>query len=81
MANEFIELFPDPVVVCGEMSEDDRSILKGIDKITLTSPAQAFRRPAFLAELVWKRFSKKDFDDPATLAPIYLHVANPLPAK
>ena len=80
-AAEFEELFLEPVVICGEMSEDDRSFLKSVDQFKLTSPAQAFRRPAFLAEMAWKRYSKKHFDDPATLAPIYLHVANPLPAK
>jgi tRNA threonylcarbamoyladenosine biosynthesis protein TsaB len=80
-ATEFEERFPDPVVICGEISEEDRELLKSVPQFELTSPAQAFRRPAFLAELAWKRFIKKDCDDPATLAPIYLHIANPSPAK
>lgn len=80
-AAEFQEMILDPVVICGEISEDDRELLKSVPQFELTTPAQAFRRPAFLAELAWKRLVKKDYDDPATLAPIYLHIANPLPAK
>lgn len=80
-ASEFETLFPDPVVICGEMLEKDRNLLKSISHYEVVSPAQAFRRPAYLAELAWNRFEKKDYDDPAMLAPIYLHVANPLPAK
>lgn len=78
-AKEFEGLFSDEVMICGELSEEDRNFLKSVARFSLSSPAHALRRPAFLAELAWKRFSKKDVDDPATLAPIYLHVADPLP--
>jgi hypothetical protein len=44
------------------------------------SPAQSVRRPAVLAELAWARWQAGDLDDSATLAPIYLHVAEPVPA-
>jgi tRNA threonylcarbamoyladenosine biosynthesis protein TsaB len=76
-AIEFKDLFTTQVLVSGEMSEEDRATLKNNDLFTLTSPAQSFRRPAFLAEIAWKRYSKKDYDDPATLGPIYLHIAKP----
>ena len=76
---EFEQLFTDPVIICGEFSPQDRDLFKGVSNFTLVPPAQSLRRPAYLAELAWKRYMKKEFDDPAMLAPIYLHVANPLP--
>jgi hypothetical protein len=48
-------------------------------EIQLVSPAQSLRRPAVLAELAWARWQAGDVDDDATLAPIYLHVAEPVP--
>jgi hypothetical protein len=63
-----------PTIVCGELSEDERRIFrrKRINVI-LASPAQSFRRPSFLAELGWRRWKKGMSDDPAALAPEYLH--------
>jgi hypothetical protein len=31
-----------------------------------------------LAELAWKRWQTGDVDDEATLAPIYLHIGEPI---
>jgi tRNA threonylcarbamoyladenosine biosynthesis protein TsaB len=63
-----------PTIVCGELSEDERRIFrrKRINVI-LASPAQSLRRPSFLAELGWRRWQKGMSDDPAALAPEYLH--------
>ncbi|HSB00737.1 MAG TPA: tRNA (adenosine(37)-N6)-threonylcarbamoyltransferase complex dimerization subunit type 1 TsaB [Anaerolineales bacterium] len=69
-----------PVIVCGEFSSAERQSLSEKPEIQLASPAQSVRRPAILAELAWKRWQKDDVDDDATLAPIYLHVAEPIPA-
>jgi tRNA threonylcarbamoyladenosine biosynthesis protein TsaB len=69
-----------PVMVCGEFTSDERHKLSEKPEIHLLSPAQSVRRPAVLAELAWARWQAGDMDDEATLAPIYLHVAEPIPA-
>jgi hypothetical protein len=48
--------------------------------VSLASPAQSLLRAAFLAELAWKRWQAGQIDDPVTLAPIYLHIGEPIPA-
>lgn len=69
-----------PTLVCGELAEGERRILSRKHKnVLLSSPAQSLRRPSFLAELAWKRWQSGQVDDPATLAPIYLHVGDPIP--
>lgn len=69
-----------PIIVCGELNAKERETLAGKPEIQLASPAQSVRRPAVLAELAWARWQAGDVDDDATLAPIYLHVAEPVPA-
>jgi tRNA threonylcarbamoyladenosine biosynthesis protein TsaB len=68
-----------PVIVCGELTSEGRHKLARKTEIHLVSPAQSVRRPAILAELAWARWQAGDVDDEATLAPIYLHVAEPVP--
>lgn len=75
-----IEEVQRPVIVCGEFTSSERQKLSEKPEIQLTSPAQSVRRPAVLAELAWKRWQSSDVDDEATLAPIYLHVAEPIPS-
>lgn len=69
-----------PILLCGELNAQERQTLAGKPEIKLASPAQSVRRPAVLAELAWTRWQSGDVDDDATLAPIYLHVAEPVPA-
>lgn len=69
-----------PILLCGELTAQERQALAGKPEIQLASPAQSVRRPAILAELAWARWQSGDVDDEATLAPIYLHVAEPVPA-
>lgn len=69
-----------PTIVCGEFTSEERQTLAEKPEIHLISPAQSVRRPAMLAELAWKRWQAGAVDDEATLAPIYLHVAEPIPA-
>jgi tRNA threonylcarbamoyladenosine biosynthesis protein TsaB len=70
-----------PTLVCGELNEEERAILARKRKnVLLASPAQGLRRPSFLAELGWKRLRAGQVDDPVTLAPIYLHFGDPIPA-
>ncbi|MFZ5819974.1 MAG: tRNA (adenosine(37)-N6)-threonylcarbamoyltransferase complex dimerization subunit type 1 TsaB [Chloroflexota bacterium] len=90
--DELAEGIHSPTIVCGELIAEERQRLarKRVN-VQLASPAQCVRRPAMLAELAWKRYSPATFgqfagmtqaeagDDASTLAPIYLHVANPIP--
>jgi tRNA threonylcarbamoyladenosine biosynthesis protein TsaB len=69
-----------PVIVCGELTSEERQKLAGKVDVHLVSPAQSIRRPAVLAELAWARWQAGQVDDEATLAPIYLHVAEPIPS-
>lgn len=66
--------------ICGEMSADERQQLaRKWKNVTMASPAQCVRRPGYLAELAWKRWQNGETDEPVSLAPIYLHVADPIP--
>jgi hypothetical protein len=44
------------------------------------SPAVSLRRAAHLAEIGWERARRQQFDDPASLTPIYLRdpAGNPI---
>jgi tRNA threonylcarbamoyladenosine biosynthesis protein TsaB len=67
-------------VVCGDFNAGERQILKKNAHIQLVSPSQSVRRPALLAELAYARWQAGERDDVAALAPIYLHMADPIPA-
>ncbi|HEX9388627.1 MAG TPA: tRNA (adenosine(37)-N6)-threonylcarbamoyltransferase complex dimerization subunit type 1 TsaB [Anaerolineales bacterium] len=69
-----------PVTVCGELTAEERRKLAEKAEIHLVSPAQSVRRPAVLAELAWARWQAGKVDDQAKLAPIYLHIAEPIPS-
>lgn len=69
-----------PTLVCGELEEQERYLLTRKRKnVQLASPAQSLRRPSFLAELAWRRWKTGKVDDPAMLAPIYIHTGDPIP--
>lgn len=78
--NALIEEITSPVILCGELIAAERQKLSAKPEIQLVSPARSVRRPALLAELAWQRWQTGDVDDEATLAPIYLHVAEPIPS-
>jgi len=80
-ADELADQIKKPTIVCGELTGDERQRLarKRVN-VLLASPAQCVRRPAILAELAWKRWQAGAEEDAAALAPIYLHVANPIPS-
>jgi tRNA threonylcarbamoyladenosine biosynthesis protein TsaB len=80
-ADELAEQIHKPVLVCGEMSADERSrLMRKFKNVSLASPAQCVRRPGLLAELAWQKWQAGKIDQAATLAPIYIHVAGGLPA-
>ena len=67
-----------PVVMCGEFTDEIRQKIILNENMQLVSPTGSIRRPAVLAELAWARWQNNDIDDAAALAPIYLHVAEPI---
>lgn len=80
-AEELARKIRQKVLVCGEMSAEERSRLaRKFRNVVLASPAQCVRRPGVLAELAWGRWLAGQVDAPASLAPIYLHVAGGPPA-
>jgi tRNA threonylcarbamoyladenosine biosynthesis protein TsaB len=63
-----------PTLVSGELSGEQRRLLaRNRKNVLLASPVEALRRPAILAELAWNRWQAGQVDDPASLAPIYVH--------
>ena len=69
-----------PTLVAGELNEEERRALaRKYKNVHLASPAQSLRRPAYLAELAWKRWQSGQVDNPASLAPHYLHYGDPIP--
>jgi tRNA threonylcarbamoyladenosine biosynthesis protein TsaB len=80
-ADELAESIKVPTIVCGELTVDERQRLarKRVN-VLLASPAACVRRPALLAELAWERWQAGAQEDTAALAPIYLHVADPIPS-
>lgn len=67
-----------PTLVCGELPLEARQRLAQKPEIQLLSPSQSVRRPAVLAEIAWERWQAGQVDEEATLAPIYLHTAEPI---
>jgi len=73
-AQELLESIHTSTYICGELDQEQSRILRRKHKkAILASPAQSLRRPAYLAELGWQRWQVGDTDDPATVAPIYVH--------
>lgn len=80
-AEALAEQIEKPTLVCGELTAAERQVLGRKKKTALLiSPANSLRRPGYLAELGWKRWQAGKLDDVVSLAPIYLHVAEEIPA-
>lgn len=78
--NALMDEIDHPSLVCGELNSEERQKLSEKANVHLASPAQSVRRPAILAELAWARWQDGKIDDEASLAPIYLHFAESIPA-
>jgi tRNA threonylcarbamoyladenosine biosynthesis protein TsaB len=61
-------------IFCGEIPPEVAQRLKHRlgSKAIILQGAASLRRAGFLAQLGWRRLEAKDFDDPATLQPLYL---------
>ncbi len=66
-------------VICGDLTAPERHVLGRNEHIRLVSPALSTRRPAILAELAYTQWQSGRVDDVSTLAPLYLHIAEPVP--
>ncbi len=63
-----------PTVICGELNDETRRTLgRKYKNAMIAPPALSLRRPGVLAELAWERWKSGKADDPAMLAPFYLH--------
>ena len=80
-AKEIAETETEPILFCGDMSAEERAELKANTAITLMDPIFCVRRPAVLGTLAEKKISKGLADELFSLAPAYLHIANPIPAS
>ena len=65
-------------IVCGEFPAEVRQQIMIYKEAQLASPVNSMRRPSVLAELAWARWQSGDVDEEASLAPIYIHVAQPI---
>jgi tRNA threonylcarbamoyladenosine biosynthesis protein TsaB len=72
--DELIASFKEPTLICGEIDHYLAEALGSTspEQVTVASPASCLRRAGYLAELAWKRFVSGEYDDPASLRPIYL---------
>ena len=79
--DELADSIEKPTLVAGELSAEDRQRLarKKVN-VMLAPPSLCVRRPSVLAELAWARWRDGKVDEAASLAPIYLHLAEPIPA-
>lgn len=64
-----------PAILCGELTAEERAQAAAHPLVEVPGAARCTRFPAVLAEIAWERWQSGQQDDPATLAPIYLHVA------
>lgn len=71
--DDLLEEAPEGSTFAGEIPADiRRRIRQSEKKLSVASPAQSVRRAAQLAELAAQRIRKRDYDDAASLVPIYL---------
>jgi tRNA threonylcarbamoyladenosine biosynthesis protein TsaB len=62
-----------PTLFCGEIDSSGIAAMATAGALAVLLPAAIrLRRAGFLAELAWRRVNLQEYDDPATLAPIYL---------
>jgi tRNA threonylcarbamoyladenosine biosynthesis protein TsaB len=73
------EAITQDTLICGDLNAAERLTLKKNPHVQLVSPALSTRRPAILAELAYTRWQAGSVDDAASLAPLYLHLAEPIP--
>lgn len=79
-AKDLVKTITDPTLICGELSEEARSIIgRRWKNAIIASPARCLRRAGFLAEIGWERLMNDQTDDPVSLTPIYLSTVTSIP--
>ena len=79
-AKDLVKTITDPTLICGELSEEARSIIgRRWKNAIIASPARCLRRAGFLAEIGWERLINDQTDDPVSLTPIYLSTVTSIP--
>lgn len=63
----------DRVLIAGELSADQRSALAALPSVQLPPLGAAASRASAIAAIGWARLDAGQVDDPATLAPVYVH--------
>lgn len=77
---DLVKTIESPTLICGELSQEARTILGRRWKNALIAPPErCLRRAGFLAALGWARLQLGSSDDPVSLAPIYLSTTTPIP--
>jgi tRNA threonylcarbamoyladenosine biosynthesis protein TsaB len=61
-----------PVIVTGEVNEDQTELIDSIDGVSVPPAALRLRHPGAIAELAWRRWRAGDVDDASAIEPIYL---------
>lgn len=61
-----------PVLVTGEVDEDQAELIDSIDGVSVPSLALRMRHPGAVAELAWRRWRAGDVDDASAIEPVYL---------
>ncbi|HIE25065.1 MAG TPA: tRNA (adenosine(37)-N6)-threonylcarbamoyltransferase complex dimerization subunit type 1 TsaB [Anaerolineales bacterium] len=78
--DELAASLEEPTLICGELSAEERQMIKKVELAELCSPARSLRNPVCLAEIAWERYQASDTDDAASLSPIYLQVGAQIPS-
>lgn len=78
-AEALTESIEKPTLVAGELTSSERQRLarKKVN-VLLAPPPLCVRRPSVLAQLAQVRWQQGQLDDPASLAPIYLQLSQPV---
>jgi tRNA threonylcarbamoyladenosine biosynthesis protein TsaB len=67
-----------PYIVAGELADDQAALLAAVEQVELPPRALRIRHPGAFAELLWRRWQARSFDDAVTLEPVYLSRNTPL---
>ena len=75
-ARDIVKMIEASTLVCGELSQEARAIIgRRWKNAIIAPPERCLRRAGFLAGLGWEHLAAGDYDDPSSLAPIYLSTA------
>jgi tRNA threonylcarbamoyladenosine biosynthesis protein TsaB len=61
-----------PVLVTGEVDEDQAELIDSIDGVSIPPLALRMRHPGAIAELAWRRWRAGHVDDASAIEPVYL---------